>query len=67
MLEKIASLAPAWALYGFAAFMAFFGVLFIWFPLLGAPMLLLAYFSYLASGIARRKARELAVRRQQGG
>lgn len=67
MLEKIASLAPSWALYGLAAFLGFFGMILIWFPLLGLPVLLFAYFSYLAAGIARRKARELEVRRQQGG
>lgn len=57
----------ATALYGLAIFFGLFGFLFIWFPLIGAPLLAFSFIFYLAANAARRKAREIEVRRQQGG
>lgn len=67
MLERIATLAPASVLYVIAGMAGLLGFVLLWLPFLGLPLLALAFVCYLAAGVARRKARELAVRRQQGG
>lgn len=54
-------------LYGLAAFLALVGLPALFVPIIGAPILFCAYLLYLAAGKAKRKARELEVRRQQGG
>ena len=67
MLAKIASLAPAAVFYGLTVLFGLFGVVFLLVPIIGVPLLALSFLSYNLAGIARRKARELDVRRQQGG
>lgn len=67
MLETLANKAPAIVFYCFAVFFSFLGLLFIWIPFIGLPILGIGYCSYLIAGIAKRKARELEVRRQLGG
>ena len=67
MLEKIAMLAPAWVLYAITGLCGFLGVICLLIPIIGVPLLFIAYLSFLAAGIARRRAREVEVRRQQGG
>lgn len=54
-------------LYGLSALFGLIGLLTIIVPIIGAPILLIAYLLYLAAGKAKRKAREIEVRRQQGG
>ncbi len=67
MLETLATKAPAAAFYCSAVFFSFLGLLFIWIPFIGLPILAVGYCSYLVAGIAKRKARELEVCRQLGG
>ena len=54
-------------LYGLSAFFGLIGLLTIIVPIIGLPILLVAYLLYLAAGKAKRKAREVEVHRQQGG
>lgn len=54
---------PANVLYGLALVFAFFGFIGLLAPMFGMPMLLLAYVCYLLAGKAKRKGRELQVKR----
>jgi hypothetical protein len=54
---------PANILYGLAVLFAFFGLIGLLAPMIGVPMLLLAYVCYLLAGKAKRKGRELQVKR----
>ncbi len=54
-------------LYGLTVFFGFVGLIAVIVPIIGAPILFCAYLLYLAAGKAKRKAREIEVRRQQGG
>lgn len=67
MLARIATFAPAWVLYVFTGFFAFFGVIFLLIPIIGVPLLVIGYIFFLAAGVARRQARKHEMRRQQGG
>ncbi len=57
----------AGALYALALLFVLIGLPAMVLPLIGAPLLLVGYLCYLAAGKAKRKARELEVRRQLGG
>ena len=67
MLETIAAKAPAIVFYIAAAIAAGIGVLFFWLPMLSLPLIAVSFTAFTIAGIARRKAREIEVRRQQGG
>ena len=67
MLERIATYAPATAFYILTVFFGLFGVILLIVPIVGVPLLALSFLSYTLARIAKRKARELDVRRQQGG
>lgn len=54
-------------LYGLAATFGLMGVLLLIVPFIGLPLLGIAFVLYIAANTARRKAREIDVRRQQGG
>ncbi len=67
MLERLATKAPAPVFYCLAGLFGLLGLVFIVVPFIGIPVLGLGYVCYLIAGIAKRKARELEVRRQLGG
>lgn len=54
---------PANILYGLAALFGCLGLFGMLMPVIGVPLLLLAYLCYLLAGKAKRKARELQVKR----
>ncbi len=54
---------PANILYALALLFAFVGLIGLIAPMVGIPMLLLAYVCYLLAGKAKRKGRELQVKR----
>ena len=67
MLENIAVLVPAWVFFAVSICLGFVGLLTLIIPFVGLPLILLSFGAYLLAGVARRKAREIGVRRQQGG
>lgn len=54
---------PANVLYGLSIFFALIGFIGLLAPMIGIPLLLLAYVCYLLAGKAKRKGRELQVKR----
>lgn len=67
MLETLAGKAPALVFYAIAMVTGFVGMLTLWFPVLGFPVLGISFFAFQLARIARRLAREHEVRRQLGG